>query len=270
MTNSPYQALALDLDGTTLVGEDLPQSNKIALQRAAAAGYRVIIATARWREMAARIADEIGIEDPYIACSGAQVYDPNTRQDVFDERLPLEFTQALYSLCNQHRCIATITLADHVQLKLEGEPDRSLMSDEMHWVPHLELAADNVPRIAAVQGTQACAVIRAELEPQFADSVNIFDSVGPTGKLILTITSKRASKGHALRAACDHLDLSPEQVVAFGDAGNDLAMFEVAGASVAMGQADDNIKAAASFVSSNHDEGGVANAVNRLLDTGSL
>ena len=64
----------------------------------------------------------------------------------------------------------------------------------------------------------------------YNNSVNIFDSIGPTGKIIITITSKAATKGAALQAACSHLDLKPEEVVAFGDAENDLAMFSVAGA----------------------------------------
>ena len=55
-----YKALALDLDGTTLVGEDLPEANKVALQRAAADGYEIIVATARWIQMAQRVADQIG------------------------------------------------------------------------------------------------------------------------------------------------------------------------------------------------------------------
>ena len=76
-----------------------------------------------------------------------------------------------------------------------------------------------------------------------SDRVHFFDSIGPTGKIILTITASTASKGAALQAACAHLGLQPREVVAFGDAENDIEMFRVAGASVAMGQASDEVKA---------------------------
>ena len=56
-----YKALALDLDGTTLVGEDLPEANRLAMRKAADAGYEIIIATARWIQVAHRIADEVGL-----------------------------------------------------------------------------------------------------------------------------------------------------------------------------------------------------------------
>ena len=100
--------------------------------------------------------------------------------------------------------------------------------------------------------------------------MNIFDSIGPTGKLVLTITGKAASKGAALQAACDHLQIDPQQVIAFGDAENDLAMFRLAGASVAMGQAHDEVKAAADYVAAPNYENGVAQAVELILETGRL
>ena len=98
----------------------------------------------------------------------------------------------------------------------------------------------------------------------------MFDSIGPTGKLVITLTGKRATKGAALQAACDHLELDPQTVIAFGDAENDLEMFKLAGASVAMGQAEDRVKAAADYVSSANFDDGVANAVERLLAKGRI
>ena len=58
--------------------------------------------------------------------------------------------------------------------------------------------------------------------------------------------------------------------MAFGDAENDIELFNAAGASVAMGQADDATKRAATFVSTPNTEGGVARAVERLLSEGGL
>jgi hydroxymethylpyrimidine pyrophosphatase-like HAD family hydrolase len=58
--------------------------------------------------------------------------------------------------------------------------------------------------------------------------------------------------------------------VAFGDSGDDIEMFKVAAASVAMGQAKDTLKAAATWVSAPNDQGGVALAIERLLAGGDL
>ena len=90
-----FDGLAIDLDGTLLVGEDLPANNITAVRAARDAGFKIIIATARWHQMALRVAAELEIEGPVIACSGAQVHDPVSGEDVFDQRLPADFVAEL-------------------------------------------------------------------------------------------------------------------------------------------------------------------------------
>ncbi|MEM7221002.1 MAG: HAD family hydrolase [Pseudomonadota bacterium] len=264
------KALAFDLDGTLLVGEDLPDSNRDALRRARDAGMAIIIATARWRQMARWVADEIGVADPCIACSGAQVFDPARGEDAFDVRLPRDFAAELFELCDRERCIATVTFDERVLIKMDGEPPASVMRPEMRWTARLAGADAALPRIAAVQGSAVVRTIREQLAPRYADSVSVYDSIGPNGKIILTITNKGANKGIALSQACRHLGIAPEEAVAFGDAENDIEMFRVAGASVAMGQAETRVLKSASVVSRPHDEGGVAHAVEHLLRTGTV
>ena len=263
-----FKALAIDLDGTLLVGEHVPADNVVAVRAARDAGFKIIIATARWHQMALRVAQELEIVGPLIACSGAQVHLPADDRDIFDERLPEDFVAELYKLCDGERCVATVTVGNRVLLKLDGEPDRAVMLPEMTWVRQLTGAADSLPRVAAIQGGRINARIRAELEPRYKDRVNFFDSIGPTGKVILMITAVTASKGAALEAACRFLDIPTREVVAFGDAENDIEMFRVAGASVAMGQAEPAVKARATTVTLRNDEAGVARAIERLLATG--
>ncbi len=265
-----YAALAIDLDGTLLVGEDVPPVNAKGIRAALEAGLQVIIATARWSQFALRLGNELGIDGPVIACSGAQVYDPALPGDVFDERLPQDFVEALYAICNEERCIATVTLDNHVEIKMDGRPDPRLLAAEMNWKESLRFDGSNLPRVAAIQGTRCSERIRGELVEPFRETVNVMDSIGPSGKVILTLTARQATKGAALRAACDHLNLDPDDVVAFGDAENDLAMFRLAGASVAMGQADAATRAAATYISKPNTEGGVGHAIFRLLERGTL
>ena len=125
------------LDGTLLVGERIPADNIVAVRAARDAGLKIIIATARWHQMALRVANELEIAGPVIACSGAQVHLADEDRDIFDERLPEDFVAELYKLCDGERCVATVTVADRVLLKLDGEPDRSVMLPEMSWVRQL-------------------------------------------------------------------------------------------------------------------------------------
>ncbi len=259
------KALAIDLDGTLLVGESLSERNRLAVKQAADAGYEIIVATARWRQLAERIGNEIGIEELIIACSGAQVYSMHESRDIYDVRLPEEFVAELFNICNEHRCIASATLNAHTWLKVDPEPSAEYLSEELRWVQALPHDPDELPRIATVQGTDTIALVRELQESRFVDEVNIFDSIGPTGRVVVTITATGADKGIALTKTCEHLSIDPENVIAFGDAHNDIEMFKIAGSSVAMGQAGDDVKEAATHVTAPHTEDGVAAFIEKEL-----
>ena len=115
-----YTALAIDLDGTLLIGDDLPDANRDAVRRAGKAGLQVIVATARWRQMAVAIAGEVGATGPLVACSGAEVFVPEEARDVFDYRLPEDFVAELFDLCDRERCVATVTFDERVLSMLDG------------------------------------------------------------------------------------------------------------------------------------------------------
>ena len=104
-----------------------------------------------------------------------------------------------------------------------------------------------------------------ELAGEWSDRVRFVESISSDTKSILTLTSTGADKGAALAVACKELDIHPNQVVAVGDAENDVEMFRVAGTSFAMGQASDMVKAAATHVTAANDDDGVAQAIDRVL-----
>jgi hydroxymethylpyrimidine pyrophosphatase-like HAD family hydrolase len=62
------------------------------------------------------------------------------------------------------------------------------------------------------------------------------------------------------------MNLAFDEIVAFGDGGNDLAQFEVATTSVAMGNAPLNIQQKADLITKTNDEDGFSHAVRHLLD----
>ena len=94
------------------------------------------------------------------------------------------------------------------------------------------------------------------------------ESISSAGKRLLTLTATGADKGAALAIACGDLGFAADEVVAFGDAENDIEMFRVARFSVAMGQASPRVQAAATMVTADNADDGVAVALERLLRDG--
>ena len=80
----------------------------------------------------------------------------------------------------------------------------------------------------------------------------------------MDITSRMADKGRGLTAIAQHLGIPLEACAAFGDGGNDISMIRAAGVGVAMGNAGDDVKQAADFVTTHIDEDGIMHAMQHL------
>ena len=91
------------------------------------------------------------------------------------------------------------------------------------------------------------------IEPVFAEETNI--EASPRG----------ISKASGLIELCKHLGISIEDTVAIGDAPNDLEILQTAGLSIAMGNAEDQIKALADFVTLDNDHDGIAHAIEQFF-----
>ena len=75
------------------------------------------------------------------------------------------------------------------------------------------------------------------------------------------------SKARGIRDACAALGFAPQETLAFGDGLNDVEMFTVVGAGIAMGDACEALKAVATHVTGTLEEDGIARA---LVDLGVL
>lgn len=107
-------------------------------------------------------------------------------------------------------------------------------------------------QIKAVQG-QIAALLPAEL------------TVVQTAPFYLEVIPASVNKGEGLRAACRALEIDIRDTVAFGDSENDIEMLRAAGVGVAMGNAGQDVKAAADMITLSNNENGIAAALEKLL-----
>lgn len=261
----PVRGLAIDLDGTLLGpdGEVSPR-NQAAVRAAVDAGLHVVLATARWFQLAERTATLLGLSDPVIACSGAEVRRLSDGLDLMDVRVPSAFTDELYGLLDEAGAVVWVAEEERVVFRMDGPPPPQL-GDELTKIDALVGEAAASPRMVMIFGPEVNGRILADLAPRWSEEVRFLDSVLRAGISVLTLTGHGADKGDALRIACADLGIDAADVVAFGDSEADVELFRVAGRSVAMGQASDEVKAAATRVTTSNAEDGVALVIEELL-----
>jgi len=96
-----------------------------------------------------------------------------------------------------------------------------------------------------------------------------FPDLNVTTSLVnnIEINSGDAHKGAALLELCRQLGIDPAATMAFGDGLNDITMLQTAAVGVAMGNAAQQVKDVADFITDTNDNDGVAKAVqNFCLD----
>lgn len=90
-------------------------------------------------------------------------------------------------------------------------------------------------------------------------------SLTNSGKAKLEIGHPETSKGNALLFFADYLGISIKETVTIGDNLNDLSMFEIAGTSIAMENAEEAVKKQSTYITTHHDENGVAEALRKYV-----
>ena len=78
------------------------------------------------------------------------------------------------------------------------------------------------------------------------------------------VTALGADKGEGLLAMARYFGLNPDHTMAFGDGGNDSTMIRKAGIGVAMGNAIDELKVEADYITTSVDNDGIREALHHF------
>ena len=255
-----------DIDGT-LVRHDksLPDQNITAVARARAAGIAVSLISARPPSGMMWIAEALGITAPMGAFNGATIFGPDGKI-LSAEHLGRDAAAEALALIDQPG-VSPWLFADgqwHARDLVTPHIAREIHSARVEpvvggaWDALLDRAdkivavGDEPDQLAAIE-VAAKAVLGARA------------TVSRSQTYYLDILAPGGNKGAGVRRLAELSGVPLSEVAAFGDQQNDLAMFAVAGLSVAMGQAPDNVRAAATHVAASNEDGGVADAIDRFV-----
>ena len=254
--------ILVDLDGT-LVGKDRTVSarNSAVLARATAAGAHVVIATGRpvrlLEPIRASVASSIA-----LCYNGAIVLDLAT-----DEVLEAHLLDGAVFRAAVEEVRA---LGHEFIVGVEGLPSIGIAA-EHGFREDVELPRGTLAEITN-QGVVKGLIRTNPKDPalfeevwdafatRFADRLEVTRSGIPG---LIEISAKGVSKGGIIDALARGWGIDPSEAIAFGDMPNDLDMFRWAGWSVAMGNAEPEVKLAASEVAADHDEDAVAQVLER-------
>ena len=84
-------------------------------------------------------------------------------------------------------------------------------------------------------------------------------------KYLIEVLTKGVNKAFGLEKLANKLGIQPSEIVAIGDAANDIEMLQYAGLAIAMGNASEEVKAIADIVTDTNENNGVIKAIDKLI-----
>ena len=273
MTSTARKILLLDVDGTLVDYETkIPDSAAQAVRQARENGHQVYFCTGRARpEVYPELWDlgvdgMIGGNGSYVEHDGQVVHHQVLAPEVVDRALAwLDANRLAYFV----ECNSGLFASENFPVKaatIYGEPDAASITKVVNIIPILiylrQAPRDDVNKISFV------------LEPSVDLEQLTRDYEGEASIGTWSGTGKRQEfgefgqlgvhKGVAVRRLAEHLGVTTDDMIAFGDALPDLELLQTCGTAVAMGNAPDGLKAIADLVTDHVNDDGLAKAFAKL------
>jgi len=253
-----------DLDGTLLdeSGMKISERNMDALNRAAAAGARVVVATGRPIWWLGPVIDA-GFTGIAVCMNGAVVYDVAAGEIIASAPLtPLTMQTFVTGLEQQTDSFSLAVERLGITLNAciaEHDYDHPWAFGYFQRADRATLLAEPAAKLL-VRGSGDSRSLALSARAVGADEVYITYS---TDDGLIEVAAAGVNKGTALAGLAARWGIDRKDVIAFGDMPNDLEMLHWAGFSVGMGNAHPDVAAIVSEVGAQHHEDAVAQILER-------
>lgn len=261
--------IALDLDGTLLNSEkQLTERNRIALERAAEAGWAIVPTTGRFYGGMPEVIRRLPFVRYVITTNGAEVCDLKMGNVIYKAEIPctqaieimswLDDYPVIYDCYQTNAAFMSACLKEKIDETVTSPHYRRMLHELRQPVADLkQFLAERELDVQKIQFFTAEPQIRLRLMdelPRRFEGLSVSSSVSDN----VEINEAHANKGEALLALAEYLGVERESTVSFGDGLNDLSMLTEAGVGVAMANACPEAKEAAAHLTESCDEDGVA------------
>ncbi len=274
MSGSPYDLIAIDLDGTLLTSDKrLASEDASALRAAVARGVKIVLATARPPRGVRWVLDELGMlgETGHDAVSinynGALVWDAHTRSAL--EHTPLESSTAREVVAIARRHLAdTMVSVETLDVWHTDRHDPALSMETSKLFPPDYVGP--LDETLARSVTKLMLLAEPSHIPGLREQMSVFEASRRAGVFVtdphmVQVAAHGVDKGAALARYAGGLGIDQSRVLALGDAENDIGMLRWAGLGVAMANASrDAANAADETIERTNDNAGVAHALRRF------
>ncbi|OCG28805.1 hypothetical protein A9G45_05130 [Gilliamella sp. HK2] len=269
-----YKAVAFDMDGTLLTSNRLvlPETANM-IKKISDQGVKVILVSGRHHSVIYPYYYQLNLSTPAICCNGSYLYNFENEQLFAGKPMTKDQAKTLLELVNQYK-IHTLIYTDQ-SMTYEVLDDH--LESFFKWVNTLPFFLQ--PEIKKVNSFEklidesasifkfATSSHNISALQQFSNAVEALDmfSCEWSWSNRADVAVKGNTKGNGLTHWAKHENIDLSEIIAFGDSYNDISMLSVAGLGIAMGNADDEVKAKASYAIGDNNSPSIAIELEKLF-----
>jgi Cof subfamily protein (haloacid dehalogenase superfamily) len=266
MTTPTIRLLLSDVDGTLVTSDKVLTERSIdAVNQLRDAGILFALTSSRPPGGLAMYAEPLKLTTPISAFNGGLVTTPT--MEVTDElTIDDDVIKPLLATIDEHGLSIWVYQGEAWFVRDVNGPHVQHEAEVVQFQPQLVATFDDVcTKVAKIvvvdDDVKAMAAAATSVRDRFGDRVSATSSQS----FYLDITNPQANKGVVVTYLSKMYDIPTQEIATIGDAHNDVLMFAQSGVSIAMGNAVDDVKASATYVTTSNDDEGFANAVQQYI-----
>ncbi|WP_019241713.1 MULTISPECIES: Cof-type HAD-IIB family hydrolase [Bacillus] len=264
-----YKMIVLDLDDTLLRDDhSISERTKQALMEAQEMGVKVVLASGRPTYGMKQVAEELSLAKYgsfILSFNGGKIYNCQTWEEMFSSTLSIDEVQKIYQISRREGVHLITYLGDEIITEDENpyiDIESTITNLPINKVDcFIDAVKEPVVKTLMVYDPEVLQHVEKKLQVELESEFSVMRSK----PFFLELTEKGVTKGTSLNQLINVCGIKREEVIAIGDSYNDLSMIEFAGLGVAMGNAPEDIKSVADYVTDSNMNDGVAKVVEEFV-----
>lgn len=254
----------LDIDGTIYNSKkEITEYTKRILGKLKERGIHAVLCSGRTNISVCNLSKEMNASKYVIVDNGAFVYDYEEDKVIFESTVDFEIIKYFWDYCEKENIQLLFNCKNRrygnkIAVDIEDAEKKEIKDiEEIKYIKVFQLVLETI-------GETTEQINKLLKNDNTIWAVN-YGNTNNENKYFFDINNSGIDKGIGIKNLIENLGIKKEETICFGDGVNDYSMFRECGVSVAMGNAEEELKRMADYVTLTNDEDGVAKFIERYI-----
>ena len=256
--------IATDIDGTILkYNFEFNQEVKDCIKQLIQDGVKVVLVTGRMHSATDYIAEELGLETPIVSYQGGLIR--HNGDTLYEKNLDPERAREIIKWAKKNSVHLNLYMNDQLYVEKDDAIIRRYTGERsagfiVKSFEEIELKRINKMLAIDFEDENKVTMWKEYLEVKY-DDIHVVKSM----PYFCEICHPQAKKSCAVDFLREHWNLEKEEIMTIGDQNNDLELLSAGGIGVAMGNATEELKKVADYVTDTVNNNGFVKAVEKFV-----